>query len=179
MASLPSQHPSLSLHLTDRALTPIISSSRSSNPDRQAALETLVSTALAAHASALRLGLGNPVRILVETDDNGPVVLSSLLDPEPVSPLVALMNGSREPGEGQQTGGTLVDIHTGEEHAEHSDGSHSSSQSPPMLVGVVVAAAGDHAAEARRAASRLERVGRQFQAALAEEHRHRREAGAD
>ncbi|KAH8893427.1 hypothetical protein GQ53DRAFT_763723 [Thozetella sp. PMI_491] len=179
MASLPSQHPSLALHLTDRALTPIISTSNGGNPDQQAALDALASTALAAHASALRLELGHPVRVMVEFEDNGPLVLSSLLDPEVMAQPAPLLNGSQDSAESQRTETTLVDIHTGAEHAEQSDGSHDSLHATPILVGVVVAPSGDHAPEARRATSRLERVGKQFQDALVEEQRQDHEGGGD
>ncbi len=67
-----------------------------------------------------------------------------------------------------------------EENPEHSDGSsHNPTQAIPMLLSVVVASDGEHAGEARRAASRLERVGRQFQSALAEEQKREREDAAD
>ncbi|KAK3946038.1 hypothetical protein QBC46DRAFT_444851 [Diplogelasinospora grovesii] len=51
-----------------------------------------------------------------------------------------------------------------------SDGSASSEQPPPMLVGVVVAPDAEHAVEARRAANKLEHLGRRFQLAWIEEY---------
>ncbi|EOO02904.1 hypothetical protein UCRPA7_1600 [Phaeoacremonium minimum UCRPA7] len=97
MASLPAQHPRLALHLTDRALTPIISSgnpttSHSSSSQSQsqqqkqkqqqqqqqlAALSALSTTALTAYDAAKRLDMGSPLRVVVEhgpvapTDDHG------------------------------------------------------------------------------------------------------------
>lgn len=79
MAHLPSQHPDLALHLTDRALTPLITSSRAQK--QLGALTALSHTALSAHESALRLGLGAPQRIMVEHDEGGPVFLQTFLSP--------------------------------------------------------------------------------------------------
>ena len=176
MASLPAQHASLSLHLTDRTLTPILSSARDNNPERQAGLDALASTALATYASALRLELGNPVRVMVEFENNGPVVLSSLLDPEAVVPPAPFVNGTQDL-ERKLDGAPGVQAEGDEEEERMgvSEASHTSSHTIPMLLGVVVAPDGDRAGEARRAASRLERVGRQFQAALAEEQKRERD----
>lgn len=97
MAALPSQHPHLALHLTDRALTPIISSattpsssssrnnnSSSSQQDQEqrlASLASLSSTALTSYDAAKRLEMGAPLRTMVEHPDAGPVVLHSYLCP--------------------------------------------------------------------------------------------------
>ncbi|KAI1810285.1 hypothetical protein GGS20DRAFT_568199 [Poronia punctata] len=78
MSNLPSQYPTLGLHLTDRALAPLITSAR--NPDQLGALVALSQTALAAHETVQHLGLGLPQRIMVEHDD-GPVLLQSFLRP--------------------------------------------------------------------------------------------------
>ncbi|RYC54655.1 hypothetical protein CHU98_g11555, partial [Xylaria longipes] len=80
MANLPSQHPNLSLHLTDRALTPLITSARASQ--HLSHLTSLVHTAQAAYESAQRLGLGPVQRIMVEHGD-GPVLLQTFLSPIP------------------------------------------------------------------------------------------------
>ncbi|KAI2473299.1 hypothetical protein F4781DRAFT_381380 [Annulohypoxylon bovei var. microspora] len=77
MANLPSQHPYLSLHLSDRALTPLITSART-RPQLEA-LTSLSHNALSAHESALRLGLGSPQRIVVEHAGAGPVMLQTFL----------------------------------------------------------------------------------------------------
>ncbi|TPX10781.1 uncharacterized protein E0L32_008350 [Thyridium curvatum] len=101
MTSLPARHPRMALHLTDRALTPIISSSssspHSSSADDASALQALATTAFASHDTAQRLGLGPPTRLIVEyepsspspspssptatTTTAGPIVLHSFLDP--------------------------------------------------------------------------------------------------
>ena len=111
MASLPAQHPRLALHLTDRALTPIISSGNpttshsSSSPSQSqqqkqkqqqqqqlAALSALSTTALTAYDAAKRLDMGSPLRVVVEhgpvapADDHGdggggPLVLQSFMCP--------------------------------------------------------------------------------------------------
>ncbi|KAI6368913.1 hypothetical protein MCOR25_004519 [Pyricularia grisea] len=94
MATIPQLHPKLSLHLADRSLTPLISTSRtlasgagggssSSSPDeqqkKQDALASLTSTALTIHDAALHFGLGRPQRVLV--DYGGPVMIQTFLDP--------------------------------------------------------------------------------------------------
>ncbi|KAI5860209.1 hypothetical protein GGS23DRAFT_614056 [Durotheca rogersii] len=79
MANLPSQHPHLSLHLTDRALTPLVTSARSA--PQLDALGSLSHAALAAHEAAQRLGLGQPRRVLVEHGRAGPLLLQSFVRP--------------------------------------------------------------------------------------------------
>ncbi|KAM0333385.1 hypothetical protein ACHAQA_002046 [Verticillium albo-atrum] len=79
MTSLPSQHPSLSLHLSDRNLHPILTSARSDT--QLEALTSLATTSLTAHAAAHRLALGHPQRLMVEHGPGAPVVLTSYLDP--------------------------------------------------------------------------------------------------
>ncbi|KAI0101772.1 hypothetical protein GGR51DRAFT_311069 [Nemania sp. FL0031] len=83
MANLPAQHPHLAIHLTDRALTPLITSARA--PSQLDFLTTLSHTALSAHESAQRLGLGVPQRIMVEHGD-GPVLLQTFLNPHTTPP---------------------------------------------------------------------------------------------
>jgi hypothetical protein len=98
MASLPTEYPNLSLHLTDPALTLLISSSSShqrrqstssspfllptSHSPRYAALTDLTTASLTAYSSAARLGLGLPQRIIIDTTKRGPVILHSFLNPE-------------------------------------------------------------------------------------------------
>ncbi|KAJ2903019.1 hypothetical protein MKZ38_010525 [Zalerion maritima] len=98
MSSLPQNYPRLSLHLTDRAHTPFVSSPLSRSPlshrptqtentstsrsgptneTQLQALHSLTSTAFASHDAAVRLGLGPPTRIMVEHGSQGPVVLTS------------------------------------------------------------------------------------------------------
>ncbi|OIW28531.1 hypothetical protein CONLIGDRAFT_681485 [Coniochaeta ligniaria NRRL 30616] len=82
LQDLPLLHPSLTLHLSDNADTPIISSAppppaiQPSSPPpaarprprstRSAAISSLSRSALASYTAAQRLGLGSPVRIMVE-----------------------------------------------------------------------------------------------------------------
>ncbi|KFA62373.1 hypothetical protein S40285_06229 [Stachybotrys chlorohalonatus IBT 40285] len=136
MSSLPSQHPTVSLHLTDVALTPLITSS--SSPSQLESLTSLAHSAINSQAAARRVNLGNPQRIMVEYPDRGSVVLQSYLDSRETS-------GSADP-------------------REQPDGqSRQDDAAAPVLVAVVVAGSADEAKEARRAAARLERIGREFQ----------------
>lgn len=184
MAHLPTQYPHLALHLTDRALTPIISSSPNQQPktfstspppssstsssddetgspeDDTATLQTLslahlTATALTAYDTAKRLDRGAPLRTMVEYPDNGPVVLYSYLcptlDTETQHPPLQLSDEPQENQEEQQE----------QQDEQDTDGPNA----PPMLIGTVIAPRGDHLRDARRAAGRLERIGKGFQAA--------------
>ncbi|RYP92979.1 hypothetical protein DL770_000853 [Monosporascus sp. CRB-9-2] len=234
MASLPAKHPNLSLHLTDRALTPLITSA-SASAQQLDALTSLSHTALSAHETASRLGLGVPQRVMVEHGGGGggPLVLQSFLSPSSSSASSASAstltpgaagdggtdqaatrpgtraNGAdggdtaaegaadgKEQGEGEpeperMTHDTMsstttarlqrLQLQTQEEltagarvgdddysgDAEEEEGVNT----PPMLVGIVVAPRADEALDARRAAARLERVGRVVQARWAEASR--------
>ncbi|KAI0142262.1 hypothetical protein GGR57DRAFT_486274 [Xylariaceae sp. FL1272] len=207
MANLPSKHPHLSLHLTDRALTPLITSSRSQS--QLSSLTSLTSTSLTAHETVLRLGLGTPQRIMVE-HGNGPVLLQTYItpqpqpqpppssheqsttnptdeDPEPSQAAAHLASLSLSPSENQPSNSTHqgalslaaesrlgADLSTStlrdgaeaeEPHTLFLDsptGTEDES-SPPMLVGIVVAPSSDEALDARRAAAKLDRVGREIQ----------------
>ncbi|KAL2206111.1 hypothetical protein CC79DRAFT_1322610 [Sarocladium strictum] len=152
MANLPSQHPNLSLHLTDHTLHPLITSS-SSNTHLNS-LTLLTTSALTAQTAIQRAGLGRPQRIMVEYPDRGPVVLQSYLD---------------SPGTGASSSAAAISSSanpsttTAGEADEDSTAAAKAEEPAPMLVGVVVAGSADEAREARRAAGRLERVGREFQ----------------
>lgn len=146
MTSLPSQHPTLSLHLTDLTLTPLITSS--SSQSHLESLTSLASSALTSQTAAQRANLGRPQRIMVEYPDRGAVVLQSYLDPREFSP-ASKHDAGPAAGTEQATGSSAART-TDEDTA-------------PMLVGVVVAGSADDTREARRAAARLERVGREFQ----------------
>ncbi|CAM1500965.1 Fc.00g101270.m01.CDS01 [Cosmosporella sp. VM-42] len=139
MTNLPSQHPTVSLHLSDVTLTPLITSS--SSQSHLESLTSLTTSALTAQTAAQRVNLGRPQRIMVEYPDRGAVVLQSYLDPRDVDDRPAV-NGDAETSTSK------------DEKPE--DGA-------PMLVGLVVAGSADDVREARRAAARLERVGREFQ----------------
>ncbi|KAI0095505.1 hypothetical protein F4814DRAFT_436293 [Daldinia grandis] len=190
MANLPSQHPHLSLHLTDRSLTPLITSAPRS-PTRLEALTSLSHAALSAHESASRLGLGAPLRVMVEHADSGPIVLQSFLradaSPSPTSTTTttndtnppstsASSSTAADPDPGpdpdpEPTNGTPTSIverrlQQLQLHSDAVDGGPEpeDANAPPMLISVVVAPSADEARDARRAAARLERVGRAIQA---------------
>ncbi|POR32598.1 Uncharacterized protein TPAR_07182 [Tolypocladium paradoxum] len=144
MANLPSQHPTLSIHLSDLTLTPLITSS--SSPSHLESLTSLTSSALSSQIAAQRAHLGRPQRIMVEYPDAGAVVLQSYLDPR-----------ESPSAERNNPGGLLHKVGGDDGAATRPD------DAAPVLVGVVVAGSSDDAREARRAAARLERVGREFQ----------------
>ncbi|KAI1650182.1 uncharacterized protein F4817DRAFT_328500 [Daldinia loculata] len=200
MANLPSQHPHLSLHLTDRSLTPLITSAPRS-PSRLEALTSLSHAALSAHESALRLGLGAPLRVMVEHADSGPIVLQSFLradtSPSPTSTTTTTNDtniNTNPPSTSASSSSTAADPDPNP-NSEPTNGTPNSPTSPvdrrlqqlqfpadavdgapepedantpPMLISVVVAPSADEARDARRAAARLERVGRAIQAQWAE-----------
>lgn len=264
MANLPSKHPHLSLHLTDRALTPLITSART--PAQLDALTSLTHAALSGREAALRLGLGAPQRIMVEHEVGGPVLLQSFLSAFPPLPrpttsgssvvddshekktqtngagrqqqqdgehTTTTVQATAEEGEGEEeeeegeeqqdipqhihsnnddhdnyaeeeeerrrtrdalrnttarlqqlsvspTTITPRGVQLGEDQDENEDedgdedeGGVSGSNTPPMLVALVVAPGTDETGapllvDARRAAARLERVGREVQARWAE-----------
>lgn len=191
LQDLPLLHPSLTLHLSDPADTPIISSappppSSSTSPSapqppsassRPAALSCLNRSALASYTAAQRLGLGNPVRIIVECaprprkseqdavgggdgERGGPVVLNTYIPPLP----------QQQPAAAEQVNGVVAEA-GGTAGDPLGDEADDGSRRPPLLVAVVVAPDGETqtVAEARLAASRLARVGRRLQATWAEE----------
>lgn len=199
MANIPTSNNQISIHLSDRALTPLVSSSnspassssQSQSQAQQQALSSLTSTAITAYDSASRLGLGIPQRIMIETRSSGPVILHSYINPqssqrsqarhirnqeygrgiveqarEDLRPLSGTTEssatGQRRDDEGLvngvESGGDELGVQEGEDDVEE-DGI----QQPPLLIASVVAAHSTDALEARRAAARLERMGREFQ----------------
>ncbi|KAE8452913.1 hypothetical protein EG329_013185 [Mollisiaceae sp. DMI_Dod_QoI] len=183
----------LALHLADRALTPILSSCRqpSSSPaqtqDQAQALSSLTITAINAFESASRLGLGIPERIMVETQSSGPVILHSYLNPLSIQRPRSRRTQSRGTGDGiaEQTraelrslSGVIDSGHVEDEGQSHEvlmngvldnvddgveDARNDSIRQPPLLIASVVAPSAAVSGEARRAAARLERTGRDFQ----------------
>ncbi|KAK2609272.1 hypothetical protein QQS21_002207 [Conoideocrella luteorostrata] len=148
MANLPSQHPTLSIHLSDITLTPLITSS--SSPSHLDSLTSLTSSAISSQTAAQRAHLGRPQRIMVEYPDSGAIVLQTYLDPRESN---TNSNGSAH--------GKDADTITS---AEDDDAELPKSEdAAPMLVGVVVAGSSEEAREARQAAARLEKVAREFQ----------------
>jgi Family of unknown function (DUF5308) len=80
MTALPASHPRLAHHLSDPALTPLLSSATPST-SQFAALGAFTTASIAAYESAKKLGLGLPQRIIIETSRDGPLVLHSCLTP--------------------------------------------------------------------------------------------------
>lgn len=170
MANLPAQHPNLALHLVDRSLTPLVTSAR--RQQQAQALVGLSQTALGAHETVQRLGLGVPQRIMVEHAPNGPVLLQSFLNPGPAASSApgvpqpsSAVNGQRSRGTAQGSSGHdhISTLLADPEAVEPED-----ANSPPLLIGTVIAPTSDAVLESRRAAARLERVGREVQAKWAD-----------
>ncbi|KAI1009482.1 hypothetical protein LB504_003524 [Fusarium proliferatum] len=163
MANLPSQHPTLSLHLSDVTLTPLITSA--SSQSHLESLTALTSSALSSQTAAQRLGLGRPQRLMVEYPERGPVVIHSYLDPRDAADTTtnnAAATASSRPGSAPGSShGPDSRAPRSEPVTSHDD--PRSEDAAPLLVGVVVAGSADEAREARRASTRLERVGREFQ----------------
>ncbi|KAH0498842.1 hypothetical protein TgHK011_006072 [Trichoderma gracile] len=159
MSNLPSQHPTLALHLTDLTLTPLITSS--SSPAHLESLTSLASSAITAQTAAQRANLGRPQRIMVEYPNSGAVVLQSYLDPRE--------SGGGGGGDEAAAVSTYKHDHGTHDADAEVDADDATARTaaddagPPVLIGVVVAASADDAREARRAAARLERIGREIQ----------------
>ncbi|CAG9949713.1 unnamed protein product [Clonostachys rosea f. rosea IK726] len=177
MTNLPSQHPAISMHLTDVSLTPLISSSRSQS--HLESLTALSNTALASQTACQRVKLGAPERIMVEYPDRGPVILQSFLDPAAVRVPTQRHERSRPPtakDEGSANGGSQkageweAEVGEVDDRPASSDGDLQAEDAPPALVSIVVAGSADQAREARKAAAKLERVGRDFQREWASEN---------
>ncbi|KAG6269516.1 hypothetical protein E4U47_004089 [Claviceps purpurea] len=78
MAQLPSEFPTLAIHLADKNRDPIITSS--SSPSQLASLTSIAAGALVSHSAIQRIGLGRPERIMVEYPDAGAVIIETFLD---------------------------------------------------------------------------------------------------
>jgi len=172
------------LHLADRALTPILSSSRqtpSSSPaqsrSQAQALSSLTTTALAAFESASRLGLGIPERIMIETQSSGPLLLHSYLNPQSIQRPRSRRAQSRETANSAvERTGLILGENTARGSAgdqdhevlvngtfDGEDENTDEAQPPPLIVASVVAPSASDRVEARRAAARLESTARNFQ----------------
>ena len=195
MANLPSiaTHPHLARHLADRALTPILSSSRNPSSSRNSqsqtqaqALSSLTTAAITAYDMAARLGLGLPQRIMIETQSSGPTIFHSYINPpstqrpqiphaqdqENVQGIVEQaqdglrpLTGTTDAGSVDEPGESSEVLVNGIPHNEEvvEEDEESSIQPPPLLIASVVAPTAADAIDARRAAARLERTGREFQ----------------
>jgi hypothetical protein len=166
MTNLPSQHPTISLHLTDVTLTPLITSS--SSQSHLESLTSLTTSAINSQSAAQRTNLGRLQRIMVEYPDRGAVVLHSYLDPREQScPQRPSASSSTADGTRQSHDGNEDDedeeATRHEAAAGYDDDASKAEDAAPTLIGVVVAGTADEAREARRAAARLERIGREFQ----------------
>ena len=133
--------------------------------------------------------MGNPQRIMVEYPDRGPVVLQSYLDPPDIDTShinrrdhskKADVAGGHSKGTGSRTSNTSSDTDGEGSHRGRLDQSaaqvhraglsspklHSGKpedSTVPTLIGLVVAGSVEDVGEARRAALRLEKFGRDFQ----------------
>lgn len=172
----PSQSTTLAYHLSDIALSPILSSSNTSSR----ALQSLATSALTASDLASRLGLGTPQRMMIET--TGPLILHSFLNPpsQPAPPKTAQaileqardelrpLSGTTETGsptqrERQLTGSSTVPNGATTMTSTNKTSEESNSAQPPLLVATVIAPTASDAGEARRLAGRIEKIGKDFQ----------------
>ncbi|KAH7356930.1 hypothetical protein BKA65DRAFT_548312 [Rhexocercosporidium sp. MPI-PUGE-AT-0058] len=172
---LPKANP-LGLHIADRALNPILSSSQSPQGDdttsqlrrQYQSLSTLTTTAINAYDTACRLGLGTPQRIMVETQSLGPVVLTSYLEsPGRGRAIIEQSPESRRLlGENGDAGSASEPPVNGLNNVAHEPGDAGELESrnrSPLVIATVVASSAAEIGEARRSAVRLERTGRDFQ----------------
>ncbi|KAI6710324.1 hypothetical protein JHW43_007136 [Diplocarpon mali] len=175
MATAPSNN-GFGLHLCDRALTPVMSSSRRSSSTESSsasrvqsqALSAVTVASISAYDTASRLGLGLPQRVMVETWASGPIALTSFLQssgqgrpfvehtPDTLHHINGTSDGSRE------TAGLLANGTVHAEASETGDGENKQQHSP-LLIASVIASSSVEIGEARRAATKLERTGRDFQ----------------
>ncbi|KAL2113800.1 hypothetical protein VUR80DRAFT_2192 [Thermomyces stellatus] len=141
--------PSLHSHLSDPSLTPLLTTARSQSTI--SSLTSLTSTALTAHSTSHRLNMGAPCRLLVEDPDR--LVLTSFLSPQSL----------RVDADSSVSGvASEAETHGTEGDRQREEGSKDEEPGPPMLVALVSAPVGE-GKEARRAAARLEKVGRELQ----------------
>ncbi|OAA72642.1 hypothetical protein LEL_08426 [Akanthomyces lecanii RCEF 1005] len=163
MASLPSQHPTLSLHLADDALTPLITSSRSRA--HLESLTALTTSALTSQTAAQRVGMGVVERIMVEYPEPAAaaVVLQSYLHVAAPAAAEEASNGSSSNDNSSSSRNGIEGEVGGQQEDQDDDDAVLPPPPPPRLVGVVVARSAGDAREAKRAAARLEKVGREFQ----------------
>lgn len=104
---------------------------------------------MTSHAAVSRVQLGQPQRVMVEYPDRGAVILQSFIDPQEQHTRSGI---SSHESTSTSTRGSASKAN-GEEDEDN----------PPRLVSVVVAGSANQTKEARRAAARLEKVGREFQ----------------
>jgi len=195
----------IAFHLSDRALTPLISSSPQSQPatspsQPESQMQALTTVAITAYDSASRLGLGLPQRIMIESQNRGPVILHSYLNPpstrsstlhgsgrgiveqarEELRPLSSGADAERSRTDDQEDSRDVLanGIHY-EEELEEEEGEEegSSSQRPPLLIATVVVTSAADTGEARQAAAKLERLGREVQQEWTKEQLKQNEAG--
>ncbi|SZF03958.1 unnamed protein product [Blumeria hordei] len=189
------ESPQLALHLADGALAPLFSSADFDTPrvpglqfqTQAQALSSLTNTAIIAYDTSLRLGLGAPMRIMVEMQSSGPIVLQSFLNPssidnnegnknsrslieidgEPQKSIESCLgNGTTDRGsKGSKMCVPDLSIANDKDVHEEREDRNPISPSPPLLIAVVVAPTSSEAAEARKAASQLVRAGRECQRA--------------
>lgn len=193
MANLSANHPTIALHICDRNLTPLLTSSRPSQSiqasEATQALHILTTTSINAYETARHLGYGAPQRIMAETVNDGPVLLQSYINPSSVIPrsitngVVHSTNGFLNhlldvgrPSTGLSEQSTSTEIANpvgppvtngfdtdGYTTDERSNDESTAIQPPPMLFSTVVVPRRTDLGEGRTVAMRMERIGRHFQ----------------
>ncbi|KAI9891506.1 MAG: hypothetical protein M1814_002629 [Vezdaea aestivalis] len=138
---LPTDHPSLTLHLSDPASHTLVHSGPSDGPSAQT-LATLASTLQTAHETASRLDLGGLQRVTVQTADSRGGSISQ-----------AYVASGLERGKGGAAAG----------EDDECDELVESGAEPPVLLVTVVAGERALAGEARKAVGELVELGKGLQ----------------
>jgi len=199
MSNLSANHSTIAFHISDRTLTPLLSSSQQSQQhvshsdgsgSQTQALHALTTASINAYETARRLGYGAMQRLMIETTNNGPVLLQSYMNPSSVIPRGLIsdveitdghMNdlldvGRPSTGISEQTTSSELanseqllhltngfDTNHGPLMDENSGDESSAIQPPPTLFATVVVPRRSELGGGRTVAMRMERLGRQFQ----------------
>ncbi|KAM3082593.1 hypothetical protein ACMFMF_002250 [Clarireedia jacksonii] len=158
----------------------------SSHSPQATSLTSLASTALTAYDTSLRFNYGLPERIIIESESSGAILLHSFLNPPSSSsksthrrrvPVPDLLNGLSSIRGREILSAAREEVRplsgTTEGSRNHSPTRNDSQEEvhpeemkeslAPLLVGTVVVRSANEMIEARKAAQKVEKVGKQFQ----------------
>lgn len=111
---------------------------------------------------------------MVEHASNGPILLHSFLNPTPENTFAGHQNSTGTPKPLVDIGGFHIDdgspvgtnVARSAQQSGESDDVEDDANGPPLLLSTVITHSSDSVREARRAAARLERIGKQVQGQL-------------